>query len=44
MGKTLWAVIALLLLLFGIWSGISIWGECREAGHSVMYCMRMVTR
>lgn len=24
--------------------GVMIWTECREAGHSALYCMKMVTR
>lgn len=32
------------MVVFGIWFGVTIWEECREAGHSVMYCMRMVMR
>lgn len=32
------------LLALGAASGVIIWDECREAGHSALYCMRMVTR
>ncbi|MDW0360839.1 hypothetical protein Q8G38_16115 [Halomonas venusta] len=28
----------------GLWLCLSIWDECREAGHGALYCMRMVTR
>ena len=45
--KTRWAIAIGLFtasMAFGIWYGMAIWDECREAGHSVMYCMRMVTR
>lgn len=27
-----------------IWYEVAIWNECRDAGHSVMYCIRMVAR
>lgn len=45
---TRWILAAVILffvcLAIGIWQGVIIWEECREAGHSVLYCMRMVMR
>lgn len=31
-------------IAFGARVGASIWDECREAGHSALYCVRMVAR
>lgn len=42
-----WAVAIFILhaaLVVGVFIGVSIWAECRESGHSAMYCWRMVTR
>jgi hypothetical protein len=32
------------LLALGAASGVIIWAECRDAGHTTLYCWRMVTR
>ncbi len=37
-------VVTVALLALGAASGVIIWVECRDAGHSALYCMRMVTR
>lgn len=37
-------VITVALLALGAASGVIIWAECRDAGHSALYCWRMVTR
>lgn len=39
-----WLAVVTSMAVFGIWFGVTIWEECREAGHSMMYCMRMVIR
>ncbi|MFJ5538564.1 hypothetical protein [Vreelandella titanicae] len=41
---TLFAITVFGSIAFGIWFGMQVWDECREAGRSVLYCMRMVTR
>lgn len=35
-----------LLIVFGLafWFTAAVWGECRESGHSVVYCVRMISR
>tara|TARA_B100000929_G_C15129808_1_gene290817 strand:+ start:65 stop:211 length:147 start_codon:yes stop_codon:yes gene_type:complete len=38
------SVVTVALLALGIASSVIIWSECREAGHSALYCMSMVTR
>lgn len=38
------AVLMLTSIAASAWWSLGIWDECREAGHSVMYCMRMVWR
>lgn len=33
-------------LIFGLatWYEISLWNECRDAGHSIGYCLRTVVQ
>jgi len=33
--------VTLVLLALGIASGAIIWAECREVGHSALYCWRL---
>lgn len=45
--KARWSMavgIALAGLAFATLFGVLVWDECRDAGHSVLYCVRMVTR
>lgn len=37
-------VIGIIGIIGLIWYEVAIWDECRDAGHSVMYCIRMVAR
>lgn len=41
-----WAGVLFVLALVGvgIWMEYAIWGECRDAGHSILYCMRVLAR
>lgn len=40
----LYGVITVALVALGVTYGVMVWDECREAGHSAMYCWRMVMR
>ncbi len=45
----LWQYIALAAIVsvgifVSVWFGLSVWAECRDAGFSRLYCVRMVTR
>ncbi|MGP9796176.1 hypothetical protein ACT3UJ_02275 [Halomonas sp. 86] len=45
--KACWAIaigMAITGLAFTGLFSVLVWDECREAGHSGLYCLRMVTR
>lgn len=33
-----------LVVIGGIWWNVATYNECRESEHSVMYCLRMVSK
>lgn len=39
-----WLAVVAVITAFGLWLGVTVWEECREAGHSALYCVRMVIR
>lgn len=41
---TVFGVTTVALFALGVCYGVLVWDECREAGHSGLYCLRMVTR
>lgn len=37
-------LIVVLTIIGGIWWDVAVWHECRNDGHSLFYCWRMISR
>jgi hypothetical protein len=45
MAKVLLIILALIAILsFSVYITVSNWNECRDFGHSVMYCMQVISK
>lgn len=44
MNRMLKVIVGVIGLAIILWVSVTIWNECRDAGHSVLYCMRVVSR
>ena len=39
-----YALAVFTLAALAVWYQFNIWAECRDFGHSIFYCLRMLTK